>query len=74
MNEMVNADIVDISDGSHPLSTYAKFTKKLTFLTPWYAHVRVSFGFYVKFQGMALRCFILYLFLLLYSTYNDIRV
>ena len=25
----------------HPLSTYAKFSEKLTFLTPWYAHVRV---------------------------------
>ena len=25
----------------HPLSTYAKYSKKLTFLTPWYAHVRV---------------------------------
>ena len=25
----------------HPLSTYAKFFEKLTFLTPWYAHVRV---------------------------------
>ena len=23
------------------LSTYAKFSEKLTFLTPWYAHVRV---------------------------------
>ena len=23
----------------HPLSTYAKFPEKLTFLTPWYAHV-----------------------------------
>ena len=25
----------------HPLSTYAKFSEKLTFLTPWYAHLRV---------------------------------
>ena len=25
----------------HPLSTYAKFSEKLTFLTPWYAHIRV---------------------------------
>ena len=25
----------------HSLSTYAKFSVKLTFLTPWYAHVRV---------------------------------
>ena len=25
----------------HPLSTYAKFSEKLTFLTPWYAHVQV---------------------------------
>ena len=26
---------------SHPLSTYAIFSEKLTFLTPWYANVRV---------------------------------
>ena len=26
--------------GGHPFSTYAKFSEKLTFLTPWYAHVR----------------------------------
>ena len=25
----------------HSFSTYAKFSEKLTFLTPWYAHVRV---------------------------------
>ena len=25
----------------HPLSTYAKFSEKLTFVTPWYAHVRL---------------------------------
>ena len=25
----------------HPFGTYAKFSEKLTFLTPWYAHVRV---------------------------------
>ena len=29
----------DVRD--HPLSTYAKVSKKLTFLTPWYAQVRV---------------------------------
>ena len=28
----------------HPLSTYANFFEKLTFLTPWYAHVRVRIG------------------------------
>ena len=27
--------------GDHPFSTYAKFSEKLTFLTPWYAHERV---------------------------------
>ena len=27
--------------GGHPLSTYAKFFEKLTFLATWYAHVRV---------------------------------
>ena len=26
---------------AHPLSTYAKLSEKLTFLTPWYVHVRV---------------------------------
>ena len=26
---------------AHPLSTYAKFSEELTFLTPWYAHVRL---------------------------------
>ena len=25
----------------NPLSTYVKFSEKLTFLTPWYAHLRV---------------------------------
>ena len=25
----------------HPLSTYEKFSEKLTFLTPWYEHVGV---------------------------------
>ena len=25
----------------HPLSTYAKFSDKLTFLTPWYTHAHV---------------------------------
>ena len=29
------------SISGHPLSTYAKFSEKLTFLTPWYAHIRV---------------------------------
>ena len=29
------------SNRGHPLSTYAKFSQKLTFLTSWYAHVRV---------------------------------
>ena len=27
--------------GTNDFSTYAKFPEKLTFLTPWYAHVRV---------------------------------
>ena len=26
--------------GDHSFSTYAKFSKKVTFATPWYAHVR----------------------------------
>ena len=30
-----------INVGGHPLSTYAKFSGKLTLLIPWYAHVRV---------------------------------
>ena len=28
----------------HPFSVYAKFSEKLTFPTPWYAHVPVSFS------------------------------
>ena len=31
--------IIDIT--GHPLSTDAKFSEKLTFLTSWYAHERV---------------------------------
>ena len=34
------AGLDDIEWG-HPLSTYAKFSEKLTFLTPRYGHVRV---------------------------------
>ena len=30
--------------GGHPLSTYAKCSEELTFLTPWYPHVSVSGG------------------------------
>ena len=30
-----------INIGDYPLSTYAKFSDKLTSLTPWYAHVGV---------------------------------
>ena len=26
--------------GDHSFSTYARFSKKVTFATPWYAHVR----------------------------------
>ena len=33
-----------LSSGGHPLTTYAKFFEKLTFLTPWYALVRVYQG------------------------------
>ena len=33
--------LVKTSITDHPFSTCAKFSKKLTFLTPWYAHVRV---------------------------------
>ena len=32
-NVMLNADVV-VSNGSHPFSAYAKFSKKITFLTP----------------------------------------
>ena len=32
---------IEIEIRGHPLSTYAKFSEKLTFLTPWHAHVRV---------------------------------
>ena len=33
--------LTDIFIRGHPLSTNAKFSEKLTFLTPWYAYVRV---------------------------------
>ena len=33
------ADIFVSAIRGHPLSTYAKFSEKLTFLTPWYAQV-----------------------------------
>ena len=33
--------MIMISLWDHPFSTYAKFSEKLTFLTPWYTHVRV---------------------------------
>ena len=29
-----------VLQNDHPFSTYAKFFEKLTFLTPWYTHVR----------------------------------
>lgn len=28
-------------DGDHPFSTFPRVSEKLTFLAPWYAHVRV---------------------------------
>ena len=33
--------MMEIIIRGHPLSTYAKFSEKLTMLTPWYAYVRV---------------------------------
>ena len=43
MIRLVNLHLVlyTVNIRGHPLSTYAKFSEKLTFLTPWYAHVRV---------------------------------
>ena len=35
----VSVSIISIRD--HPFSTFAKFSEKLTFLTPWYAQVRL---------------------------------
>ena len=35
----------------HPLSTYAKFSEKLTFLTLWYGHV------YVRIKGLEMLVF-----------------
>ena len=29
---------------NHSFSTFAKFSEKLTFSTPWYEHVRVRIG------------------------------
>ena len=34
-------EVTNNNSWGHPLSMYAKFSEKLTFLTPWYAHVRV---------------------------------
>ena len=34
----------------HPCSTYAKFSEKLTFLTPWYAHERFGITNYQYFR------------------------
>ena len=33
-----------ISVRDYSLSKYAKFSEKLAFLTPWYAHVRENFA------------------------------
>ena len=38
---------------SRPLSTYAKFCEKLTFLTPWYAHVRVRTCAYLGVRNVS---------------------
>ena len=43
--------MVYISLTGHPLSTYAKFSEKLTYLTPWYEHVR---GLFVRIKSMQL--------------------
>ena len=40
MHEDYYHDLLYKFTAGHPLSTYAKYSKKLTFLTPWYAHVR----------------------------------
>ena len=34
-------NLVEDAEGDNSFSTLAKFSKKLIFLTPWYAHVRV---------------------------------
>ena len=39
---LINTNWSSVRDYS--FSTYAKFSKKTTFLKPWYAHVRVSFS------------------------------
>ena len=36
-----NSEIVSFKPMGHPLSKFAKFSEKLTFLTPWYSHVCV---------------------------------
>ena len=41
MHEDYYHDLLYKFTAGHPLSTYAKYSKKLTFLTPWYAYVRV---------------------------------
>ena len=38
----------------HSSSTYAKFSKKLTFHTPWYTHVRM----HIRVYRICIRCFL----------------
>ena len=35
----IGQSIISKDTGGHSFSAYAKFSEKLTWLTPWYAHV-----------------------------------
>ena len=54
-----------ITRRDHPLSTYAKFSEKLIFITPWYAHGFVGFrgkkSYFFGENGLCTKCMILYL-------------
>ena len=41
LSQLFEVNYGDCYDKDHPFSTYAKFSEKRTFLTPWYAHERV---------------------------------
>ena len=43
--------------GDHSFSVYAQFSKKLTFLTPWYPHIRVCITEY-EMSGFLKKIFI----------------
>ena len=43
-----------ISVRDYSLSTYAEFSEKLAFLTPWYAHLRENFAYLLNEWSISL--------------------